>query len=110
MVAQVASSSSSRPDAWRPERYLDPPAPDVEEVNEQASYQAAITRPAGDLRGAKKFKPRRTVDYNGGVGRWRNVGVNGNKSDEQFNKLKSIPNFYPSIHPNPSHLVGVSIT
>lgn len=67
----------SRPrgaDTWEPKRYLEPNHPDNEEVLEQAAYQAAVTRPAGDMRGNRKYKPRRTVDYMGGVQKWRMVG------------------------------------
>jgi polyadenylation factor subunit 2 len=66
-------SRPRQPDAWAPKRYLEPNHPDNEEVLEQAAYQAAVTRPAGDTRTNRKYKPRRTVDYMGGVQKWRMV-------------------------------------
>lgn len=70
----VAGPSRPRePDEWAPKRYLEPNHPDNEEVLEQAAYQAAVTRPAGDNRSNRKYKPRRTVDYMGGVQKWRMV-------------------------------------
>jgi len=64
-----------RADTWHPQRYLEPNHPDNEEVLEQAAYQAAVTRPPGDSRGNRKYKPRRTVDYMGGVQKWRMVST-----------------------------------
>ncbi|ORY23440.1 WD40-repeat-containing domain protein [Naematelia encephala] len=94
MVVQAGPSRA--PDAWKPTRYLEPNHPDNEEVLEQAAYQAAVTRLGGDERRLKKYKPRRTVDYMGGVVKWR-----------QLTKLKGIEGFLPTIHPNPSDLVGL---
>lgn len=77
VVATTPGAGPSRPsrgDTWEPKRYLEPNHPDNEEVLEQAAYQAAVTRPAGDSRQQRKYKPRRTVDYMGGVQKWRMVG------------------------------------
>lgn len=65
-------SNPAANDTWRPSRYLEPLHPDNEEVLEQAAYQAAVTRSSGDDR-KRKIKPRRTVDYQGGVQKWRMV-------------------------------------
>ena len=69
----TTAGPSRGPDTWHPTRYLEPNHPDNEEVLEQAAYQAAITRVAGDSRN-RKYKPRRTVDFMGGVLKWRQVG------------------------------------
>ena len=88
------------PDTWQPSAYLEPPHPDNEEVVEQAAYQAAVTKHQGERK--TRYKPRKTVDYQGGVIKWRQttrvkggqvrggggVGVEG-------------------VHPSPSDLVGV---
>lgn len=84
LLTIMATTVAVRPDAgpsrqrgedtWQPKRYLEPNHPDNEEVTEQAAYQAAVTRPQGDSRGNRKYKPRRTVDYMGGVQKWRMVG------------------------------------
>ncbi|OWZ32714.1 polyadenylation factor subunit 2 [Cryptococcus neoformans var. grubii Br795] len=87
-------SNPAANDTWRPSRYLEPLHPDNEEVLEQAAYQAAVTRSSGDDR-KRKIKPRRTVDYQGGVQKWR-----------MLNKLKGIHEFRPAIHPNPSDIVN----
>jgi hypothetical protein len=77
MAASVSATAgpSRGPDTWHPSRYLEPNHPDNEEVLEQAAYQAAVTRLGGDNRqGARKYKPRRTVDFMGPVLKWRQVG------------------------------------
>lgn len=67
--------SNNSQETWSPKRYLEPNHPDNEEVLEQAAYQAAVTRPPGDSRGNRKYKPRRTVDYMGGVQKLRIVSL-----------------------------------
>ena len=67
----AVAGPSRGPDTWKPTRYLEPNKPDNEEVLEQAAYQAAITRQPGER--AKKYKPRKTVDFMGGVLKWRQV-------------------------------------
>jgi hypothetical protein len=74
-TAVAGPSRPLRNDTWTPSRYLEPNHPDNEEVLEQAAYQAAVTRPPGDSRGNRKYKPRRTVDYMGSVQKWRMVSA-----------------------------------
>ena len=90
----VTAGPSRGPDLWQPSRYLEPNQPDNEEVLEQAAYQAAVTKLGGDAR-ARRYKPRRTVDYMGPMTKWRLDA-----------KLKAIEYMAP-IHPNPSDLIGV---
>ncbi|WVR03911.1 hypothetical protein IAU60_000910 [Kwoniella sp. DSM 27419] len=98
MVSASAAAGPSRPrnpDSWKPTRYLEPNHPDNEEVQEQAAYQAAVTRQGGDDR-KRKIKPRRTVDYQGGIQKWR-----------MLTKMKGISEYRPAIHPNPSDIVNL---
>jgi hypothetical protein len=76
MSAAAKAGPSRGPDAWHPTKYLEPLHPDNEEVLEQAAYQAAVTRLGGDNRGTRRYKPRRTVDFQGGVIKWRQVSWN----------------------------------
>ena len=69
----ATAGPSKGPDTWKPTRYLEPNKPDNEEVLEQAAYQAAITRQPGERQ--KRYKPRKTVDFMGGVLKWRQVSV-----------------------------------
>ncbi|WWC97058.1 hypothetical protein V866_003935 [Kwoniella sp. B9012] len=92
----VAGPSRARgQDTWVPTKYLEPLHPDNEEVHEQAAYQAAVTRQGGDDR-KRKIKPRRAVDYQGGVIKWR-----------MLTKMKGIKEYRPAIHPNPSDIVNL---
>lgn len=91
----VIAGPSRGPDPWQPTRYLEPNQPDNEEVLEQAAYQAAVTKLGGDAR-ARRYKPRRTVDYMGPMTKWRLDA-----------KLKAV-DYMAAIHPNPSDLIGVS--
>lgn len=84
------------PDTWVPKRYLEPLHPDNEEVLEQAAYQAAVTKHGGDNR-KSRYKPRKTVDWQGGVLKWR-----------QLSRTRGVGDWLPAIHPNPSDLIGVS--
>lgn len=102
MATETATAGPSRPyrtrgpDTWSPQRYLDPPHPDNEEVLEQAAYQAAVTKHGGDTR-KTRYKPRKTVDWQGGVIKWR-----------QLSKVRGIGDCLPAIHPSPSDLIGVN--
>jgi len=53
---------------WKPKRYLEEPQPPS---NEDAQLQEEfIAKQALEGKIVKKTRPRRTVDYNGGMGRW----------------------------------------
>ncbi|WVN85800.1 polyadenylation factor subunit 2 [Cryptococcus depauperatus CBS 7841] len=93
-LAGPSSQEARSRHSWHPSRYKEPLHPDNEEVLEQAAYMAAVTRAIGDDR-KRKIKPRRTVDYQGGVQKWRMLNV-----------LKGIPEYRPAIHPNPSSIVN----
>jgi polyadenylation factor subunit 2 len=93
--SMATAGPSRRGDTWQPTRYLEPNKPDNEEVLEQAAYQAAVTKHGGDNR-ARRYKPRRTVDYMGPMTKWRIDA-----------KLKAV-DYMAAVHPNPSDLIGVS--
>ena len=53
---------------WKPKRYLLNPQPPVtDDLKEQ---ELANAKQIQDGKVLKKTRPRRTVDYNGGLGRW----------------------------------------
>lgn len=70
----AVAGPSRGPDTWRPTKYLEPLHPDNEEVLEQAAYQAAVTKLGGDSRRMTRYKPRKAVDFQGGLLKWRMVG------------------------------------
>ncbi|KAL1410320.1 pre-mRNA cleavage and polyadenylation factor (CPF) complex subunit [Vanrija albida] len=96
-ASDVAGPSRPREaDTWKPTKYLEPNHPDNEEVLEQAAYQAAVTRPPGDARANRKYKPRRTVDYMGGIQKFRMLG-----------KMKGVHPYLPPIYPSPSDIINL---
>jgi polyadenylation factor subunit 2 len=55
---------------WQPTRYLsDPQPPPVDDAKVQ-EQELANARQLLDGKQVKKTRPRRTVDYNSGMGRW----------------------------------------
>lgn len=61
--------STSYPD-WKPRRYLSDPQPPPLDDNKILEAELANARQMIDGKLIKKTRPRRTVDYNGGMGRW----------------------------------------
>lgn len=61
--------STSYPD-WKPRRYLSEPQPPPLDDNKILEAELANARQMIDGKLIKKTRPRRTVDYNGGMGRW----------------------------------------
>ena len=62
---QTADSS-----AWEPRRHLQPPQPPVIDDQRIQDLELAVQRQLLDGKALKKTRPRRTVDYAGGMGRW----------------------------------------
>lgn len=69
---------------WKPKRYLSEPQPPPQDENKVLEAELANARQMIDGKLIKKTRPRRTVDYNGGMGRWLLVCcyVNRLKSEE----------------------------
>lgn len=70
------------PPVWKPTRYLEPTHPPPDEEVKREQYEAALR--ASELWGGgvdfagrppKLLKPRRTVDYAAGVGRYQTVST-----------------------------------
>ena len=62
-----ASSSTQ----WTPKRHLLPPQkPPIDELKEQQETTRALVRRAVEGKMIKRTRPRRTVDYGAGMGRW----------------------------------------
>ena len=62
--------SESDPQEWKPSRYLQPPQPPPTDDSKQHDLEMAAARQLIDGKAFKKVRPRRTVDYFAGVGRW----------------------------------------
>lgn len=56
--------------AWEPQRHLQLPQPPVVDDQRIQDLELAVQRQLLDGKALKKTRPRRTVDYAGGMGRW----------------------------------------
>ncbi len=68
LPTQPAKTTSSS--AWEPQLHLQPPQPPVIDDQRIHDLELAIQRQLLDGKALKKTRPRRTVDYAGGMGRW----------------------------------------
>lgn len=67
----VLPQPSSTPHVeWRPKKYLSEPQPPPLDDGKMMEQELANARQMIDGKLIKKTRPRRTVDYNGGLGRW----------------------------------------
>lgn len=55
---------------WTPKRYLTGPQPPPVDDAKVLEQELAAARQLADGKAVKKTRPRRTVDFNGGMGRW----------------------------------------
>jgi len=69
-ASALGMKSESDPQEWRPSRYLQAPQPPPTDDSKQHDLEMAAARQLIDGKAFKKVRPRRTVDYFAGVGRW----------------------------------------
>ncbi|KAI6123976.1 hypothetical protein EDD16DRAFT_1563645, partial [Pisolithus croceorrhizus] len=55
---------------WTPKKYLSGPQPPPVDDARVLEQEMATARQLADGKAVKKTRPRRTVDYNGRMGRW----------------------------------------
>ena len=55
---------------WTPTKYMSPPQPPAQDDSKIQEMELAAARHFLDGKAIKKTRPRRTVDYNGSMGRW----------------------------------------
>ena len=66
----LGAKSESDPQEWKPSRYLQAPLPPPKDDTKQHDLEMAAARQLIDGKAFKKVRPRRTIDYFAGVGRW----------------------------------------
>ncbi|KAK7040788.1 pre-mRNA cleavage and polyadenylation factor (CPF) complex subunit [Paramarasmius palmivorus] len=81
---------------WNPRRYRLPPQPPPTDDAKTTELELAYARQFADGKVIKKTRPRRTVDYNGGLGRWHTL-----------RKLRPNPSFVPYIRPCPPAIIDL---
>jgi polyadenylation factor subunit 2 len=60
---------------WTPQKYRSAPQPPPQDDGKVEEQELASQRQMLDGKLIKKTRPRRTVDYNGGMGRWALVSL-----------------------------------
>ncbi|KAG6813418.1 hypothetical protein H0H92_011397 [Tricholoma furcatifolium] len=81
---------------WKPQRYLSDPQPPPQDDGKLQELELANARQMLDGKLIKKTRPRRTVDYNGGMGRWA-----------LLRKLRPNPTYVPSLRPSPPYIIDL---
>jgi polyadenylation factor subunit 2 len=66
----LGPKSEPDPQEWKPSRYLQAPQPPPKDDTKQHDLEMAAARQLIDGKAFKKVRPRRTIDYFSGVGRW----------------------------------------
>ena len=111
----IPKSSPSVYHEWKPQRYLSEPQPPPQDDGKIIEQEMASARQMLDGKIIKKTRPRRTVDYNGTLGRWAlvsslrvvlfNHSLTGVRM--QLRKLRPNPGYVPHLRPSPSFIIDV---
>ena len=98
----LPSNSLPRPShptlEWTPKRYLTGPQPPPVDDAKILEQELAAARQLADGKSVKKTRPRRTVDFNGGLGRWALVRTPHTHHDLAQLTLPSCGNTAPIRH------------
>ncbi|KAJ6620351.1 WD40-repeat-containing domain protein [Mycena sp. CBHHK59/15] len=81
---------------WSPSRYLSVPQPPPVDDATRMQELEANARQFADGKPIKKTRPRRTVDYNGGMGRWA-----------LLRKLRPNHGYVPYLRPSPPYIIDL---
>ncbi|KAJ7348938.1 WD40-repeat-containing domain protein [Mycena albidolilacea] len=81
---------------WKPSRYLSAPQPPPIDDATRMQELEASARAFADGKPIKKTRPRRTVDYNGGLGRWA-----------LLRKLRPNHGYVPYLRPSPPYIIDL---
>ncbi|KXN91988.1 Polyadenylation factor subunit 2 [Leucoagaricus sp. SymC.cos] len=94
---RTLSQSQSAPHLeWKPKRYLTDPQPPPQDESKLQEEALANARLMIDGKLIKKTRPRRTVDYNGGMGRWA-----------LLRRLRPNPSYVPCMRPAIPYIVDL---
>ncbi|KAF8968246.1 WD40-repeat-containing domain protein [Flammula alnicola] len=97
LPGNIVPRSSSTPHLeWKPKRYLSEPQPPPQDDGKVMEQELANARQMIDGKIIKKTRPRRTVDYNGGMGRWA-----------LLRKLRPNSNYVPHMRPSPPFIIDL---
>lgn len=112
LPANTSSFSQPSPFEWTPKKYKFTPQPPP--VEDGRDLEVANAKLALDGKMIKKTRPRRTVDYNGGLGRWSIVSSKVLALDQiniehllQLRKTKPNASYVPYLRPSPPYVIDV---
>lgn len=92
----VSTPSNAFHYEWTPVKYLSEPQPPPMDDMKLQEMEMAAARQIIDGKIVKKTRPRRTVDYNGGLGRWT-----------MLRKLRPNPIYVPYMRPSPPYIIDL---
>ncbi|KAI0062055.1 WD40 repeat-like protein [Artomyces pyxidatus] len=92
----VQSSKESAYPEWTPKKFLQPPQPPPTDETRIHDMEMAVARQMLDGKALKKTRPRRTVDYGGGMGRWT-----------LLRKLQPNTRYVPYLRPSPPYIIDL---
>lgn len=98
---------------WTPKKYRTAPQPPPMDDVKVQELEMASARQMMDGKLIKKTRPRRTVDYNGGMGRWALVSdalsciIYTNHTPMQLRKLRPNPLHVPYLRPSAPYIIDV---
>ncbi|KIK68529.1 hypothetical protein GYMLUDRAFT_237569 [Collybiopsis luxurians FD-317 M1] len=81
---------------WTPQKYRNPPQPPPVDDSRAQEQELAYARQFMDGKLIKKTRPRRTVDFNGGMGRWN-----------MLRKLRPNPLYMYQMRPCPPSIINL---
>lgn len=114
LLPSYAVPSASLSSEWRPTRHPDVPAAPPEEEPNMAEIEMAAARQSMDGRPIKKTRPRRTVDFNGSMGRWHLVSVSNvlyliAEANVKLRKLRPSAAYVPYLRPAAPYIINVRV-
>jgi polyadenylation factor subunit 2 len=116
LLLPVQNTKTNNYPEWTPQRYLQPPQAPVVDDQRILDLELAVQRQLLDGKALKKTRPRRTVDYAGGMGRWALVCYvpftltrRLTRSSQQLRKLQPNPRYVPYIRPSPPFVIDVRV-
>jgi len=105
--------SEPDPQEWKPSKHLQVPQPPPMDDSKQHDQEMAAARQLIDGKAFKKVRPRRTVDYFAGVGRWTLVSFRPSRPRRvispglQLRKTSSSPRYLPYMRPAAPYIIDV---
>jgi polyadenylation factor subunit 2 len=112
-ASALGKKSGPDPHEWQPSRFRQAPQPPPTDDSKQHDLEMAAARQLIDGKAFKKVRPRRTIDYFSGVGRWTLVGSHRSCQRRvvsrryQLRKTSPSPRYIPYMRPAAPYIIDV---